>query len=751
MPNPDDVADDHRSRAESEDNRPVTDAGNPRPDGGGDDSEPDERRRRVLLYAALGILGGAGVAGGWLLSQEDDAPEAAGTPTPEQTATTATTETPTEAEPSEQVPALVRRFAPDLYFGALEKWYPTDPRNYVEETADGPVVDGFTALEEYSGAFDGTGTPPKPTVFYHVLEAADGVDAVQFWLYSVFDQFTVNFHWHDWELLQVFVDRESGSPLLVSASAHSRSVPNNEFLGPETLADRRPGILAEVGSHSSASEVNEVVPSFERLPDEDWNSDVTNDLLDLTRNVVAPFAYGLPRGEGARLPFVMPELDGGTLDEHPELTVDREDFVDEQVTVGSWLGLPRPPADIPLREEGLAMAYPDSSLAADADATYDLVPIEAVRTAADDFVGPQLSFEFTIPGFVEDQFASHITSVGIPWEQDRYANPLTDVTDPAHRRRLDGDAPRGLTDRVVGRVRQLRAGAEGALERVTDEARDALEDAIDVSLYTLPVEAAVQLASEEPVATVTRGGVFGYLHVEEGAHRLVVNGPGLAPLAVGFVHEGGVQQIGADGELTLVANEDAGWLRGDGRESSGIEQVRVIEDYAGVVFEGRPVQTDRFAVAVHREGQYTVEVVDSEGRAGAYRVGPESFGDDGEMVRETIETGKGALANTLEEEIAAVRDLASGLVDADGGGGETLERLSRAQEEAAAAASIAARGEAEAANERLSTVVAILEEVLEILSSERQDGYSDAAVAALVPRVQSGIDRAAEAIETELA
>jgi hypothetical protein len=750
MTQPEYEAEEHRSPEKAVDGRPVEHTGNPVPDGGTDGTELDERRRRVLLYGALGLLGGAGVAGGLFLSQQNDSPEPSETPTQAQTTTTDTTETATE-EPTEEVPPLVRRFAPDLYFGALEKWYPTDPRDYVKETAKGPIVDGFTALEEYSAGFDAAGTPPRPTVFYNVVAAADGIDAVQFWLYSVFDQFTVNFHWHDWELLQVFVDRETGSPLLVSASAHSRSVPNNEFIGTEALAGRRPGILAEVGSHSSASEVNDVLPSFERLPDEDWHSDVTNDVLDVTSNVIAPFAYGLPRGEGARLPFVFPELDGVRLDEHPELSLDREHFIDERVTVGSWLGLPSPPADIPLREPGLVMTHGDSEIAADADATYALESIEVVREAAEDFVGPQLSFEFAIPGFVEDKLASHITSVGIPWEQERYSNPLADVTDPAHRRQLDGDAPSGLTDRVVGRVRQLRAGADGTVERVTDEAKAALQGAIDVSLYSLPLEAAVQLSSEEPVATVTRGGVFGYLHVAEGTHRIVVNGPGLAPLAVGFVHEGGLKQVGAGGELTVVANEDAGWIRGDGRESTGIERVRVTEDYAGVVFEGRPVQTDRFAVAVHREGQYTVEVVDGEGRPGAYRVGPDSFGDDGEVIRETVETGKGALADTLEDEIAALRDLAGELAAADGGGKEVLDRLSRAREEAAAAASISARGEADAANEHLSAVVSILEEILDILASERQDGYSDAAVAALVPRVRAAIDRAEEAIETELA
>ncbi|WP_418280898.1 hypothetical protein [Halorubrum sp. DTA98] len=653
---------------------------------------------------------------------------------------------PTENESAGDVPELVARYAPDLYFGALEKWFPTDPRRYIIETADGPVVDGFTALEGYSAAFTEDETPPDPMAFYRVVEAADGVDAIQYWFYSAFDQFTVNFHWHDWELLQVFLERESGSPLLLSASAHSRASPNNEYLDPDVTGDRRLGILSEVGSHSSASEINDVVPSFERLPSSDWDSDVTNDLLEVTSSLAAPFAYGLPRDEGARLPFVMPELDGYRLDDHPALSVGSEDFIDERVTVGSWLGLPRPPTDLPLREPGLVLAAPGSPT--EANATYELEPMAHVRDVTDGFVGPQLSFEFAIPGFVENRFASHVTSVELPWEQDRFTDPLADVTDPAHRRRIDGELPPGLSNRVVGRIRLLGSGTSGALGRVTDEARESLDDAIAVSLYGLPVEAAVRLASEDPVATVTREGVFGYLHVDPGSHLLVVNGPGFAPFAQRFVHEGGRFRAGMDGELTVVATEDAGWIRGDGRDANGIAHVRVREDYAGVVYDGRPAEDDRFAVAVHRDGRYTVEVVDADGRRGAYRVGPQSFDDEFEAVRENVETGKATLSETLRGEIEELRDVARSLAARDGDD-EVGDRLSRAVEEAAAATQVATRGDADTANRRLSNVVSLLEEALEALTSDRQRAYDDAEVSALRPRIHAALDRADAAIETE--
>jgi hypothetical protein len=371
----------------------------------------------------------------------------------------------------------------------------------------------------------------------------------------------------------------------------------------------------------------------------------------------------------------------------------------------------------------------------------------SAREAVDGFVGPQLSFEFAIPGFLEDQYASHITSVGIPWEQPRYTDPLADVTDPTHRERIDGERPAGLRNRVVGRVRQLGAGAGGALDSVSATAREALDGLVDVSLYDLPTEVAVRLASN-PEATVTRHGVFGLLGVDAGEHLLTINGPGFEPLAQRFVHDGGLFQAGGDGELTLVATEDAGWIRGDGRSTTGIAHVRVIEEYAGVVYDGRPVEDDRFAVAVHRAGHYTVEIEDRDGRLGAYRITPESFDEAGNAIREAVDTGKRSLITTLVDELRDGRELAASL--ADGEDNEILNRLSRAQEEAAAAATAAERGDARTADRQLSTVRSLLTEALDILSSEDQRAYSDAAVAALEPRLQALVDRAESAVDTEL-
>ncbi|WP_254841305.1 hypothetical protein [Natronomonas marina] len=710
----------------------------------------DDRRRRVLVYGGLAALGATGVAGAWF-GTRGDPPAGDATPTP--TGTDGPTPTGTDEDaptetPDETAPELVRRYAPDLYFGRLEKWYPTDPREYVPNAEEPVPLEGIAALEGYSEDARASDGPPFPTVFYRVTEAAEGVDAVQYWMYSAFDQFTVNFHWHDWELLQVFVDAEAGDPLLLSASAHSRKVPNNEVLDPSAGTARRPGVLSEVGSHSSATDVNDAVPSFERVADGALRSDVTNDFLEAASSLRVPFAYGLPRDEGARLPFVVPELGGHRLDEHPDLDLERSDFVDEAVTVTDWNGIPTPPEDLPLREPGLVLTAPNSPTAG--DDTYALEPIEAVREEISSFDGPQLSFEFGIPGYVEDQVAGHITTVGIPWEQPRYEDPLSDVTDPAHRAEIDGSRPAGLTNRVVGRVRQLRSGADGTLDRVVAASREAIEDVATVSFVGPPTELATQLASQEPVATVTNAGLFGFLRVDPGDHRLVVDGPGYAPFAERFTHDGGLVTAGAAGRVGVVANADAARIRGDGRATTGIERVRVVEDYAGPLYDGRPVEPDRFAVAVHRAGRYTVDVVDSDGRRGSYRVGPDDFAEGGDATVERVETGKASLTRSLRDLLVDLRNLASRLQERDGADSGVVGRLAEAISELDAAIEAAAVGEAAAADERLGNVVRLLEGAVDALRAGR-NGYSDESATLLVRRLRRAIGRAERARATEVA
>ena len=377
--------------------------------------ESMELDRRTLLRALAGG-GTAALAGCTLFDREADASTADVT--------------------GDRARELAERFAPTIYFDADERWFPTDPRPYESEADGDPIVDGFTAFNDYTRRFRETGAPPDPAVFYHVVEyETSSLAVVQYWLYSAFDQFTTNFHWHDWEVLHVFVDTDTGDPALHVASSHSRKVPNNEFLDPDP--DRDPHILSELGSHSSALSVNEDRDTFHRIADGDLLADITNSTLESLESLAQiPIAYGLPRGEGFRLPFVLPELDGAPLYEHPDLPdVTADDLLPDRLTIHSFDDLRSPPTDLPRRSTGTVFAPPNRDADSSQTVTYDLVPTSEVEHITA-FTGPQLGFEFAVPQFAEDAFAGHLTSTGVPWDQPRYANPAADISDPTHRRTL---------------------------------------------------------------------------------------------------------------------------------------------------------------------------------------------------------------------------------------------------------------------------------------------------------------------------
>jgi hypothetical protein len=584
---------------------------------------------------------------------------------------------------------LAERFAPTLYFGRRERWFPTDPRPYASEVDGETVVDGFDALDGYTAARNAAdGVDPNPTVFYRVRSYTERLAVVQYWLYSAFDQFSVNFHWHDWELLQAFVDRESGEAVLYAASAHSRSVPNNEFLEPE----RTPAVIGEVGSHSSALGMNESRSTFQRVADEGGMPDVTNGVLSVASGEDGlPLAYGLPRDEGFRLPYAVPELDGAPIYDHERLSnVSREDLVTGDLSISSFADLDRPPTDLPRREPG-PVFEPSHRDGVDADERYALVPTSEVEDIAA-FTGPQLSFDFYVPGFVEDAVASHLTTTSPPWTQPRYDDPLADVTDERHREAIesrfavDADA-QGAT--VVGRVRELQP-VEGASTGVT--------------LAAAPVEAVARLASD-PVAVPTFGGVAAFVDVDPGDHTFVVNGPGYAPYAqrvsvgetdadtaaggseggtstttenagaetttaenAGSDSSGGTVHVGSEGRVGLVPNEDAVKLEVDAADRGGVRRVRVADDAAGRLFDARPVESeDRAAVYVHRAGGYTVEVTDRRGETSVERVNPGPDQNAAEVAK--ARTGVPGITRFLVEFLTETRETARRRLRALGGAG----------------------------------------------------------------------------------
>ncbi|WP_321111685.1 hypothetical protein [Halorussus salinisoli] len=624
-----------------------------------DTSASDADRSAVTRRTVLGALAGTGVtslAGCSLLEAESDGD--------------------TTAVDDGMARELAVQFAPTLYFDEDERWFPTDPRPYESERDGETVVDGFDALDGYTDRHEIGETPPDPTVFYHVVQYENSsLAVVQYWSYSVFDQFTTNFHWHDWEVLHVFVDTENWSssgnetesddidavePQLYVASSHSRKVPNNEFLDPDR--EQVPRILTELGSHSSALSVNDKRDQFQRLPSDGTLADITNSAIESIEDLAEiPVAYGLPRDEGSRLPYVVPELDGVPIYEHERLpSVERSDLIDEDLTVRSFDDLVSPPTDLPERETGVVFQYTARG-EAESDVEYELIPSGKLEHI-DGFTGPQLSFEFTVPDFAEDAVAGHITTTGQPWEQPRYDNPAADISEPNHRA--------SLADRydVVGEGAPVNNVVATVTEAITSD--DAPEDE-GLTTEDSTVEA-VALLESEPEAVPTFGGIAVVQDVPEGDHRLTVNGAGVAPHSetVSVSTDDGPTVAGTEGEIPLVARENATKLEVDpAGADSNLANLAVEDDFAGRLYDAPLSGPD--AVYVHRGGAYTTEVRDDDDEVGAFRVNP----DDETGVRiDEPRTGKASLATFLadiaEETRAEVSAVADDDGDDDGDGGD---------------------------------------------------------------------------------
>jgi hypothetical protein len=599
---------------------------------------PAIRRRPFVATAAVGLLEGLTSLCLGRSSQEQGGSTATPTTTATPAPTAAATPTTTPASAND-ARALAERFAPDLYFDRDERWFPTDPRAFVPD-ADDPVVDGFTALNEYVAAFDDPDAPPFPTVFYHVVSPADDLSVVQYWFYSVFDQFTTNFHWHDWEVLYVWLDTSGRepTPVLYVGSAHARSMPNNEHLDPpsETVS-----VIAELGSHSSAIGTNRTRDRFERYPVDDEPADVTNEpVAAVAGGEGLPLAYGLPRGEGLTIPYVVPELDGDLLFDHADLRVTADDFLPASLAVDSLADLQRPPSSFPPRRDGLVFGF------AGGDVAYDLVPIDAV-THIEAFTGPQLSFPFAVPGFVEDRIAHHLSAAGFPWSDDadqaRFDEPIHDVTDDRHRRELGrryGFSVPDTGSTVVAGVLAMRPNDDAPANG-------------GVTLASLGTEV-VALFESDPVAVPSSRGRVVLVDVDDGEHRLVVNGAGYAPYAQRLDVERGADLVraGAGGRLALVETADAFKLPVDAAARGGAASVRVRDDFEGTVYDAPPVEEDgRSAIYLHRAGAYVVEVTDAAGNVSVERVRPGPTGEPAPVGR--TETGK---ASVVEFVVSYLRE-----------------------------------------------------------------------------------------------
>ncbi|MFC7132183.1 MULTISPECIES: twin-arginine translocation signal domain-containing protein [Salinibaculum] len=686
----------------------------------------DLSRRDVLkLAAGAGAVGVGGAVGWELLQSGPDAP--------------------TQEVAGDEARRLAETYAPQLYYDRYEQWFPTDPRPYERERDGETVVDGFAALNDYTAAA-AEGSPPDPTVFYNVVEYEDSpLVAVQFWLYSVFDQFTTNFHWHDWEVLHVFHDRETERPQLYVASAHGRSVPNNEFLDPDPSA--QPRILSELASHSSALSLNERAESFQRVSLGETIADITNLTVQGLEAVgEIPLAYGLPRDEFAALPYAVPELDGRPVYEDGRLPdVSAADLVDESLTFDEYTDLVAPPSGLPGRETGTVFTHEGSD--ADSDVAYDLVPAAALEYISE-FTGPQLSFEFTVPEFGEDLISGHITTAGTPWKDPRYESPADDITEPVHRaelaERYDAIAqPSGLS-RIVAAVGQ------------TVQDTDA-PDGEGVTTEQTPVET-VALVESEPTAVPSFGGVVVAQGLPEGDHRLTVNGAGYAPHSERVTVETGGEPAtaGVEGKIALTEKREAVKLQVDPEGTDAdLRELAVEDDFGGRLYDA-PLD-GRDAVYVDRRGAYTTEVVDDAGERGAFRVNPAG---ESAVTIDRPDTGTASLASYVadltDETASEVREAAGldgsdtprGKPDQTGGVRGLARALEAVSEATRRAAERAAAGDRPGADQRLETAIARLDDVADRLAEARGEVPTPVGNA-VEKRLDQGTRRAQQARDAE--
>jgi hypothetical protein len=380
---------------------------------------------------------------------------------------------------------------------------------------------------------------------------------------------------------------------------------------------------------------------------------------------------------------------------------------------------------------------------------YDLVSTHELEDI-DEFTGPQLSFEFAIPGFAEDAVASHITTAGTPWNQERYDDPAADITEPAHRAalsdRYDAVAPPGPLNDLVATISE------------TIQSPDAPED--EGVETTEPSVETITLLRSDPVAAPTFRGVAMLRGVEAGDHQLTVNGAGVAPhtepVTVGDEGASGgtpttdtdtatatgadtttatpsdgltaVTLAGVGGEIPLVPAGEAIKVEVDAEGVDvDLSTFAVDDDFGGRLYEAAVGGPD--TVYVHRGGAYTAEVRDVDGAVGAFRVNPSGT----EPIRiDRPRTGTASLASFVETLVGETTDRLAAVGD-DGGdedeGGDdddepgasgstrTLGGLLRALEAVSGAAGRAAEraesGDRSGSDRALSALASNLERAIE--------------------------------------
>ena len=173
-------------------------------------------------------------------------------------------------------PPSPEKYAPNLWFDSDENYYPTSP------FFDDDDIGGIDNKEDYESLTLNQKQKEKFKVFCHIVETEDEI-VYEYWFYYVYNKMPLwNEHYHDWEKVFVFVNKETEEVNRVVGSAHWNVIPNNELSNPDLEKNEHIGILVEQGSHASC-------------PDEN-NDGLFQRGIDITNGYIVkpiPYAYGI--------------------------------------------------------------------------------------------------------------------------------------------------------------------------------------------------------------------------------------------------------------------------------------------------------------------------------------------------------------------------------------------------------------------------------------------------------------------------
>lgn len=579
---------------------------------------------------------------------------------------------------------LAETYAPKFGYDSTEPWYPTNPLNYTVERDGETVVDGITALNDYTREFKDSGIPPEPTVFYNVVGCEDSdkpleehqLIAVQYWRYYVFDQF-LNFHWHDSEKFHVFIDTETMEPVIYVANAHLNWCPNNEFLDENSEIDSTLGILSELGAHASALDINNQDTTFERFSFSSGSkSDVTNggdpeqltdlywmqfSLNDINKDSLRLPSYGLPRDENYGIDELFGQTDYQTpyLDGKPIYEDSRLPHVEEADII----------TGIHSKREHDVWFTPNETDNNSAT-VYNLRPLDDVEKVVDDFVGPGLEY---FNRTLENPFAN---TIAIPWESRWYDDPVEVIYDITHRKWVRENYDIGVEtnfNRLLTAVQQLSNSVEGRLREEYEESRKDLEElgerfeeVVTTTRDSITNRVIAAINSPETIPAPSSLGFIAANDISSGEHHLSILSRDHASYSEWFeVGEGGLYAAGADGNL-LVTPETSAVKLTTHSDAHTVDHISITEDFAGDIYESRVPNEEKFETNIHSEGRYTLEITDQEGQTGVHRIAPD--GNDGEIAIDGLETGSEPSINFLIQYLDETIDITETVIESNGSG-----------------------------------------------------------------------------------